>query len=239
MPHHNAHTRDDGEQLSTGSSLSSTLTSQIYERLRDDIVLCRLVPGQKLGLDLLKERYQVGMTPLREALYRLSASNLITLEDRKGFRVAPVSPEHLSEVIELRQIVEIALLTNAFQHATVEWESQIVAAFHRLLRIADFKFNPGPYDRGWEIAHREFHYTLLSTARLPMLTQFHIAMWDHSSRYRNLAFAGKKMPEHVFDGHKQLMDAVVSRDAELACMLLRRHITLATAHIMDNVFPTK
>src|SRR5690554_5542948 len=104
MPNHIGEPGDSEEQLPKDSSSPSTLTSRVYERLRDDIVLCRLAPGQKLGLDLLRERYQVGMTPLREALYRLSASNLVTLEDRKGFRVAPVSREHLSEVIELRQI---------------------------------------------------------------------------------------------------------------------------------------
>lgn len=229
----------EGDGEPKGLTPPSTLTSQVYERLRDEIVLCQLAPGQKLGLDLLKDRYHVGMSPLREALYRLSASKLVILEDRRGFRVAPISPEHLAEVIELRKIVETTLLEDAFKHASVRWESAIVAAYHGLQRTADYKFNPGPYDRSWELAHREFHQALLSAARLPMLEEFHAALWHHTSRYRNLAYTGKPMPAQVFDGHKQLMEAAVSRDVELACMLLRRHISLATSHIMESVFPAK
>ena len=216
--------------------LALTLTTQIYERLRDDIVLGELKPGQKLTLDALKARYRLGVTPMREALYRLSASKLVTLEDRRGFRVAPVSPEHLAEVIELREAVEIMLLRDSFKHGDIRWESRIVAAYHGLLRAADNTFNPGPYTTTWEAAHREFHFALLSGARLPMLQDFHLALWDHCSRYRNLAYAGKTMSVDVFAGHKQLMDAVIARDGELACVLLRRHISLATSHINEGLF---
>ena len=222
--------------LDAAQTASLTLTTRIYERLRDDIVLGHLKPGQKLTVDVLKSRYKLGVTPMREALHRLSASKLVMLEDRRGFRVAPVSPEHLAEVITLREAVEIMLLRDAFKHGDVRWESQIVAAYHGLLRAAHNTFNPGPYTTAWEAAHREFHFALLSGAKLPLLHEFHLALWDHCSRYRNLAYEGKTMSAGVFDGHKQLMDAVVARDAELACVLLRRHITLATSHIQEGLF---
>src|SRR3546814_6982232 len=76
-----------------------TLGSLVYDRLLDDIVTGSLTPGQKLTLDSLKERYAVGITPLREALYRLSTSLLVTAEDQRGFRVAPVSPEHRADIL--------------------------------------------------------------------------------------------------------------------------------------------
>lgn len=214
----------------------ATLAAQVYERVRDDIILGHLPPDRRLTLDLLTERYRVGMTPLREALYRLSASKLVILEDRRGFRVAPISPAHLAEVIALREAVEVMLLRDAFKHADVHWEAQIVAAFHRLQRTAEYRFNPGPYSIDWETAHRGFHFALLSAARLPMLWEFHLSVWDHVARYRNLASAGKPMSPSVFEGHRQLMEAVLSRDEELAAVLLRRHITYATSHIMEGLF---
>ena len=216
---------------------SSTLTAQVYERLRDDIILVALQPGQKLTLDLLKERYSVGMTPLREALYRLSASMLVVLEDRRGFRVAPVSPSHLAEVIASREEVEALLLRNSLQHGDVDWEARIVAAYHGLMRASEYRPNPGPYTVEWEGAHRTFHDAILSAARLPMLEDFHRSLWDHCARYRNLAYGGKPIETAVFDGHQQIMDAVLARDEQLADVLLRRHIRLATAHIMESVFP--
>lgn len=227
----------DQERVGRASASASTLASQCYERLRDDIVSVQLAPGTRLTLDLLKERYGLGMTPLREALYRLSASKLVILEDRRGFSVAPISPAHLAEVIQLREATEEMLLRDAFKHADLQWETQIVAAYHRLQRAADYKFNPGPYTNDWEAAHRSFHLALLSAARLPMLREFHLSLWDHAARYRNLAYGGKKMSPAVFDGHTQIMDAALARDEELACVLLRRHVSLATSHIMQNLFP--
>jgi DNA-binding GntR family transcriptional regulator len=215
----------------------ATLAARVYEQVRDDIILGLLAPDRRLTLDLLTERYSVGMTPLREALYRLSASKLVTLEDRRGFRVATVSPTHLAEVIELREAVETMLLSDAFKHADVHWEAQIVAAYHRLQRTAEYRFNPGPYTHDWESAHRGFHLALLSAARLPMLREFHLSLWDHVARYRNLAYAGKAMSPAVFEGHQQLMEAVLARDEALAGVLLRRHITFATSHIMEGLFP--
>ncbi|RZA17165.1 MAG: GntR family transcriptional regulator [Lysobacteraceae bacterium] len=214
-----------------------TLAAQVYERLRDDIILATLRPDQKLTMDSLKERYDVGMTPLREALYRLSSSMLVTIENRRGFRVAPVSPAHLAEVIRAREEVEVILLRAAFENADVAWEARIVAAYHALMRASGAKPNHGPYTADWESAHRGFHFALLSAARQPMLEEFHKSLWDHCSRYRNLAYPGRVRVSTVFDGHQQLMDAAVARDAELGCVLLRRHINLATSHIMGAMFP--
>jgi hypothetical protein len=70
-----------------------------------------------------------------------------------------------------------------------------------------------------------------------MLREFHLSVWDHVARYRNLAYAGKAMSPAVFEGHQQLIEAVLARDEELASVLLRRHITSATSHIMVGLFP--
>lgn len=214
----------------------STLAARVYQQLRDDIVLGVLRPGQKLKLDSLKGRYDLGMTPLREALYRLSSSALVTVEERRGFTVASVSPAHLAEVIELREDAEVMLLRNAFKHSTLQWESRIVAAFHQLQRTAGNKPNVGPPSSAWEAAHQNFHMALLSAAKLPMLSSFHAVLWDHAARYRNLAQAVDVRLD-VFEGHEQLMKAVIERDEGLACALLRRHISLATAGLMQRLFP--
>ena len=44
------------------------------------------------------ERYEIGATPLREALNRLSAEELVRREEQRGFRVAPVSLSDLAEL---------------------------------------------------------------------------------------------------------------------------------------------
>ncbi len=72
-----------------------TLAMSIYGRLRRDILTGLFEPGERLPLDALGERYRVGLTPLREALNRLSAEELVLREGKRGFRVAPVSRANL------------------------------------------------------------------------------------------------------------------------------------------------
>ena len=59
-------------------------------QLRADILAVRLQPDAELPLKILSYRYDVGLTPLREALTLLSGVGLV-VHDRRGFRVAPVS----------------------------------------------------------------------------------------------------------------------------------------------------
>ena len=80
------------------------------QRLRSDILSARLAPGAKLRLGLLTSIYQIGISPLRDALAQLAGDGLVILESQRGFRVAPVSREDLRDVSEARKRVELAAL---------------------------------------------------------------------------------------------------------------------------------
>ena len=79
-----------------------TLTSSVYERLRRDVLKAHLAPGEPLRIEALCARYDVGASPLREALNRLSAEGIVLREEKRGFRVPPVSLKDLRELTETR-----------------------------------------------------------------------------------------------------------------------------------------
>jgi len=81
--------------LEGGPSIAVTRTRAIYERLRREIIQGTLLPGEKLRIEVLRTRYNVGGTPLREAMNRLSTEGLVTQSDQRGFRVTPVSADDL------------------------------------------------------------------------------------------------------------------------------------------------
>src|SRR4051812_47373283 len=76
--------------------------SDLYERLRSDILRCHLRPGSRLPFKHCCKQYGSGISQLREAMMRLVADDLIVLENNKGFTVAPVSREELADIIRLR-----------------------------------------------------------------------------------------------------------------------------------------
>jgi DNA-binding GntR family transcriptional regulator len=222
-----AHAHEDGQ----------TLGSWVYERLRDDIVSGVLPPGQKLTLDSLKRRYDVGVTPLREALYRLSTSLLVVSEDQRGFRVAPASQAHRADILEARHNIETLTLRNAFRSADLAWDGRILTAFHVLKNTPMYEKDEITIAREWEVSHRNFHQAILSASSSSTLRHFQSILWDHAARYRNLNPPVRIKGESLYQEHQALVEAIIARDEEMACMLLRRHILGTAAQVMESSRP--
>ena len=77
--------------LPAGEPAVRTQTDRVHRRLRADIIAGRLAPGTRLAMEQLKTAYGVGLSPLREALSRLSSQGLVEQLSQRGFRVAGVS----------------------------------------------------------------------------------------------------------------------------------------------------
>ena len=136
---------------------SETIGDDGYRRIRADIVLGRLRPGQKLKLDGLKESYGVSVSTLREILSRLTSEGLVLAEGRRGFEVAPVSVDNLKELAELRLLLEGHAMEACFARADMEWEGRVVAAHHKLAATERLmSSNIGEPDQ-WKRYDSEFH----------------------------------------------------------------------------------
>jgi GntR family transcriptional regulator, carbon starvation induced regulator len=219
--------------MDTRPSAPTTLTSAVYERLRRDILVGRLAPGEKLRIDALRAAYEVGASPLREALNRLSAEGLVTQEDQRGFRVSPVSIEDLKELTRTRcWLNEVALRESITQGGTA-WEERVVLTHHRLARTPVSNDPALKLDSDWERRHREFHAALLSACGSRWLTAFCESLFDQADRYRCLSRYAHEHRDFVGE-HRAIMEATLARDTELAVRLLKHHVS-KTAELVASL----
>ena len=116
----------------TRSQSTRTLASDVFEQLRADILECRLAPGTRLRFKDLRARYASGLTPIREALMRLVADDLVILEDHKGFRVAPVSQEELVDLAMTWFELEALGIRQSIKKGDDRWAANIKARFREL-----------------------------------------------------------------------------------------------------------
>lgn len=211
------------ETRNTGMPASTTLSSSLVARLRESIMSGDLTPGSKLNLDRMRESYGVSLSPLREALCRLESEGLVTILDQRGYRVAPVSPANLAEVIRLRVELEGMALKEAMQHGDTAWEGRVLAALHQLNRCKRGK-RSAEEQEAWEVAHRAYHAELISACGMPLLRQFCATLHDQGDRYRRI-FLKKHAPDRDVPGeHAAIADAVIARRVRDATRLLRDHI---------------
>jgi GntR family carbon starvation induced transcriptional regulator len=204
----------------------STQIESAYWRLRADIIRGVLAPSAKLRIEGLKAEYGFGASTIREALSRLVSDGLVEAEGQRGFWVAPISREELHDIAAARKIVEVGALREAIQHGSIEWEGRVIAARHSLDRLEKSMAQPSPeVILIWESANRQFHMELLSGCASKWLLRFVGDLYDQALRYRHRTILRRPIPRTgVSREHNKIVDAILARDAELACRLLSEHI---------------
>lgn len=209
----------------------------VAQRLREAILNGVAPPGNKLRLDDLRAEFGVSLSPLREALSRLSAEGLVVGQENRGFSVAEVSRENLVEVTLLRAELEGIAVHAAVERGDDDWEERLVAVFHRLTK-AEQRLHEGRSVSDWEVAHRDFHITLLAACDMPLLLHFCGILHDHNDRYRRLFLRQNPPQRNAASEHKDILDAVLRRDAGRAQTLLRRHIE-TTGALVQAAMPSR
>ena len=216
------------------------LASIAFERIRGDILLGKLKPNERLRINSLSERYEVGPTAIREALSRLVTDGMVLSEDQRGFCVAPVSRDDIIDLTQTRIDVEGVALTKAIELGDVEWESNLLRAFHRLSKCPLPTEDNPEHKAVWSETHLEFHRTLISGCRSPWLMRLCSMLYDRSERYRNLAEKRSAVTKRDPNAeHKALMDAALAHDAARATQLLAEHFWGTTNLILQGDFAEK
>lgn len=218
-----------------------TMASQLADSVRNDIVSGKLAPGSRVNLNDLSKHYRVGINPLREALSRLSTTKFVTAEDQRGFRVSEISLKELVDTQQIRIELECLALRAAIANGGVVWESEIIAAHHRLSRIQSTpKGGRLALDKDWETAHCDFHHALLSASSSEWLKIFIATLFEYSTRYRNaVVLSTGRIKRNVAGEHQGLMEAVLDKDADMACALLTEHFNVTTRFILVSMDETK
>jgi len=201
----------------------------VYDALRGDIIFGRLVPSDKLKLEVLRSSYGASITTIREALNRLVTEGFVATEGQRGFFVAPMSTSELREIADLRILLECHALKLSFLAGDTEWEAQVIAAHHKLSRMEERMLAGDHTVREiWKQYDWEFHQALIQACGSQALLGVHGTVFDKYLRYqmRTLTFRGKDAATE----HRALLDAAMTRDIEGAQATLRVHIEGGVEH---------
>ena len=202
-----------------------TMIETAHDQIRRDILSGKFPPGSKLRVEHLRAQYAVGASTLREALSRLVGEALVVAVGQRGFRVAPISVSDLTDLSEMRKLLECHALHESIEHGDDRWEADVVAAFHRLSRIEE-RVHENPEELGdeWEDRNRAFHEALIAGCANRWVLYFRKILYTQSLRYRRLSLINRSVPRDVHAEHSAIFEATLARDADLACRLLAEHI---------------
>jgi DNA-binding GntR family transcriptional regulator len=199
-------------------SLSEVVSEQIRGRILDGT----LKPGERLVEDRLSAELGVSRVPVREALRGLSAEGLVTLLPRRGATVVEVTPETVTELVEVRALLEGLNARLAAQRH----DPEIVGQLKDTLVRGNEAAKAGTAE---ELArlNAEFHERLAEASRNAVLSEVMRSLRERTS----IAFAinGRARAREDWEEHAGILSAVIAGDAELAALLANRHVQNAAA----------
>ncbi|MBP0047389.1 DNA-binding transcriptional regulator CsiR [Marinobacterium sp. AK62] len=198
-----------------------------YQQLKTDITSGVFQPGDKLLMSHLRERYEIGTGPMREALSRLVAEHLVTAASQRGFRVAPMSIEELQDIYFARASLEAMITALAVERGDDSWEASVIATAHTLARV-DTVESADQMLTLWDSRHKAFHNAIASGCGSNKLMELRTTMLDQAERYRQLwlrqtVFSADAL-ETKREEHRCLIDALMSRDSDQARRMMFEHM---------------
>jgi len=220
------------ENSTTSASAPETFASSVYNQILNDILNGSLKPGHKLRLQTLKTEYNVGNSPLREALNRLSANGMVVREENRGFHVSPASVKELEELIRTRCWLESIALRESIKNADDAYDERLILAAHRLSKVAPKE--DGSHSPEREKRLSEFHRVLLSACNSDILLRYCSQLHEQTLRYRNLTAVAAYRKGHEGSEHKAVVEAVLSRDTEKATKLLTSHYQITADMLIKS-----
>ena len=200
----------------------------VFEKLREQIITGQLKPGDRLMEIKLANEMGVSRTPVREAIRKLQAEDLVIMNARRGAVVAPINEKDMKEILEIRKALE-SLACQLVAVKAGEDDVKTLRSINREMRKA---IDDNDIER---ITDRDvlFHETITEIAANTHLTGMLNQIKEHLYRYR-LAFIKELKNKYVLtEEHDKIIDAIESKNAKAAGREIEKHIEVQEKYIIN------
>ena len=193
------------------------LFALIRDTLRQRILSGSLANGERLVETKLSEEMGASRIPVREALRALAAEGLVTIEPRRGACVAFYSDEVARDLVEVRATLEGLNAKLAAQRRTEKSMAALKQVLEEGIEAA----------RGKDAAlltelNTRFHELLATAAGNDVLTDMMRSLRDRTAMLFTSSHTWRA--DQNWDEHSQILQAVISGNAELASLLAAQHV---------------
>jgi DNA-binding GntR family transcriptional regulator len=212
------------------------LTTQVYERLLERVVDRRYPPGHRLNADQLARELRVSITPVREALVRLSSQHLVQFEPFKGYSALPaMDTARLRRLFDVRIMVETSAVGAAFARP----DGPRSGPLRDNLATMSAHSPPDRPDaiRTFNDTDQGFHQTLVELAGNEFLSDVYHTLSPHIHIGRFYHDRTALATQAIIAEHGAIVQAYERRDAAGAEDCLRRHLEAAWQRLQTALMP--
>ncbi|MDQ4423372.1 MAG: GntR family transcriptional regulator [Thalassolituus sp.] len=210
-------------------SESQTLAEKVFSELATAIVRGELAPGERLSEKALVERYGGSRAPMREAIQKLEARNLVVRVPHAGARVVSLSLEELRDIYEVRLELESMACRLAAERMSDEDVRGLQELLEEHARSIEADQGLSYYQKSGNL---DFHYRIIEGSKNSRLHQMLCGDLYHIIRmYRYRTSTSTERPLQALKEHQRIVEAIQARDSQLAELLMRRHIQVSLTNL--------
>jgi DNA-binding GntR family transcriptional regulator len=196
------------------------MADRAYNQLRDRIVTLRIAPGAPINEDALGREFEMGRTPVREAIQRLALENLVTVFPRRGTFASEINITDLAAISDVRAVLEGHAAYRAAERITPAQLAELDALLEELRAAGDSDDAEGLMSLDARV-HRLIH----RCAANPYLEQTLSRYFNLSLRIWHLVLERlPHLPARVHE-HTDLLEAIRAREPERSRDVIAAHIT--------------
>lgn len=195
-----------------------SLADYAIRTLREDLIEGRLVPGQRLSMELLASEMGISHVPLREAVRYLEAEGHFQRDPRSQVRVAPASAAEAAEIYRLRELLE----SEAHAIGVPRLTESDIDELRRHFAAMDDAVSRGDV-AAFARANRAFHFVPFERIETSWIVRFLNIIWDAAARYQTSLFQREGWESDLQRHHADLLDAMSRRNVVAVNQLMDQH----------------
>jgi DNA-binding GntR family transcriptional regulator len=200
--------------------------------LRDAIIRGELVPGTRLLLEDLSQKFDLSMTPIREAIPILESEGFVVQLPHKGAVVAPMDREEIRELYAMRSAMEELAAVEGVHRLTDRDLADMQALLIRL------EAAQGSWEEFLDM-DRSFHLVLYQAAGSRRWIETIQTLWRRCRRYMLMAILSDELTHLLQADHQQLLHACQQRNIALAEATIRDHLKRTEEYLLLHFSDTK
>lgn len=195
-----------------------------YRRLREDILSCRLHPGQRISERQIVAETTLGISAVREALTRLDHEGLVHTQPRRGYQVKPMTLKGVDDLFNFWELLGPEAVRRGVARGTREQLDRAVAGHRRFRELESTGLPSGELTRQWLELSEDTFAALADATDNPYIT----SAWRQVSGELRRVLSLLNDSVLIFSFSSEYMagwsEALSRRDGETAAELTRRYI---------------
>jgi len=199
----------------------------VYRRLKHEIISGEMAPDSRLVELTIAAEFGVSRTPVREALKRLAAENLVFADPARGMIVHRPDAAEIEDVFVVREVLD-GLAAQLAAHRITPSE---LSKLELIVNTMGEAIETGRREQ-IVAANQRFHDVIYSAAGNPVLARVASELRDYVRRYSTLPFASPDRVEHVLSEHRAILTALQKHDPKAAEQASGGHLSAARAYVV-------